>query len=250
MTKFKVGQEVRIKSKSLCSPLRESIGKVLPIERIKGDGSGINEDNCIVIDGNYYAHSDLELVEDYKVGDVVLVAPGSYYNFGRSIGKIENIVGNKIHIEVISREGGGNAGDYDSWPFEKSLIIKKFQEGEIIEHFQYKNPKYFEEPIRISATPWETNPFYNLYKQEYNISKPSLREKTMKKLSELSQKIRRAFSPEQKSLWQAGYIDDCGNWTPKASTAVVDVLCDEKKKELVELANEEIALAKEEKKED
>lgn len=78
----------------------------------------------------------------------------------------------------------------------------------------------------------------------------SITKKTMRRLSELTQKVRRAFSKDQKALFKAGYIDARGEWSNRAEQYADDAMreayLEENKKEVIELANEEIALEKEE----
>lgn len=68
--KFKEGDEVKIIDKSIGRPLniidfdecdgyREYPNRIFPIFSIRGNGEGINDENCIVIFGDYYAPEDL-----------------------------------------------------------------------------------------------------------------------------------------------------------------------------------------------
>lgn len=105
--------------------------------------------------------------------------------------------------------------------------------------------KYFEEFGSFLGAKWCKSYFTN---QESN---QSLTKKTMRKLSELSQKVRRAFSPEQKALYQAGYINEHGEWTSRAQDIADDEILskwlDDNKADMVERAKEELSLSKEEK---
>lgn len=73
----------------------------------------------------------------------------------------------------------------------------------------------------------------------------------LQKLSSLAQSVRRAFSADQKALYQAGYINEDGKWTAKAKQEaqeeLVDKFLEDNKAEFVDRAKEIIALAKEEK---
>ena len=73
----------------------------------------------------------------------------------------------------------------------------------------------------------------------------------MQKLSELSYEIRKAFSKEEKALYQAGYIDQHGKWTSDAlniaDKEISKKYLDDNKADFVERALEEIEMSKEEK---
>jgi len=74
MNKFKVGDRVKILSKSLYGDLSSSAvfyhGGPFYVTRINGDGSGRDSDNCITVNfdkdntGDYFAPEDLELVKE------------------------------------------------------------------------------------------------------------------------------------------------------------------------------------------
>ncbi|MFA6476638.1 MAG: hypothetical protein WCV68_04550, partial [Candidatus Paceibacterota bacterium] len=77
------------------------------------------------------------------------------------------------------------------------------------------------------------------------------RKTIMRRLSELAATVRRAFSQEQKALWQVGYIDDCGKPSSKAKQEALDLVAEAYFKEhLADFwanANEELEIAGKEK---
>lgn len=76
--KFKKGEKVKIVSKEHCpkeyryGPM-DDIGNIRVIDRIEGDGSGKDDDNLIVIMGNYYGEKDLKKIKDVdeKFDDII-----------------------------------------------------------------------------------------------------------------------------------------------------------------------------------
>lgn len=83
------------------------------------------------------------------------------------------------------------------------------------------------------------------------LAEESLKGKTMKKLSELEQSVRRVFDADQKALWRTNRIDRCGKWSEEAiregNRDMVIAHLDANRKEYIDRANEEITLVKEEK---
>ena len=65
----------------------------------------------------------------------------------------------------------------------------------------------------------------------------------------LLQKVRDSnLNPETRVLKKQGFLDDCGNWTEAAYAVAAELICEEKRKELIEKAKELEKLDKEEKK--
>ena len=67
---FKVGDKVKIKNKSVGESFSTWKARcnsfISEVTAIYGNGSGSNENNCIVIDGNFFAPIDLELINENK----------------------------------------------------------------------------------------------------------------------------------------------------------------------------------------
>lgn len=253
--KFKVGDKVKILNKTTGDTIAHlrDIGNILEIERIDGDGSGRDEYNHIVINGNYYSESDLELVsEEYKVGDVVLT---DVPDVGKVVLKLKD-GGPLWSADILSQEKDYG---FSCTRWTENYFVKKFQPGEHIEHYKYKNPRYFPEEqqkqrVFFSGTndPFRRNYFYEMWVDESNRStNQSLKKKTMRKLSELPGKIRRAMSQDAKVLFQAGYQDENGKWTSRAIEEADDAMilerCDQMKAEFVENAKEELEVERQEK---
>jgi hypothetical protein len=100
--------------------------------------------------------------------------------------------------------------------------------------FKYRRTKY----AYLVTSPSGTKAF--VPKKEPNIM--------IRKLTELTQKLRRLWDEDQKALWKTNRIDDCGKWIndDEANDDMLDKYRDDNKAEYVARAKEEISLAKEE----
>lgn len=153
--KFKVGDKVEIKNKSLCGCLSGSCvyakGSPWFVTKIYGDGSGINSENCIVVDnekdptsGDYFAPQDLELVEEaqpltFKEGGMYRVK-----NENKHQEEKEYILyiksGKQIVVSCNYPENAFDSFGENAWA-EREIL--EDLTGKEFEHYQYKNPKYF-----------------------------------------------------------------------------------------------------------
>jgi hypothetical protein len=191
-----------------------------------------------------------------KVGDVVFADNG--YSWGRAVVRVcqvydnHTIVGENISVE----HGPDDAFEVYDWTYPLYTITGYADEGVPVKQYKYVNPKYMGtwavsdySGLAMAITEDEIRKAIEQLEKTYN--RESLKEKTMRKLSELSATIRRAFSKDQKDLWRAGYIDECGKWSEKAITYVNDVksreFADAMKEDILAIAREEIEVEESEK---
>jgi hypothetical protein len=78
---IKIGDKVKIRKKTMGNPISEKeIGQIVIIgkkyngweTRIRGNGSGEDEDNCIMINGNYFHPNDLEIINNNEQSTMTL----------------------------------------------------------------------------------------------------------------------------------------------------------------------------------
>jgi len=196
----------------------------------------------------------------FKVGDKVrLVRLGVPYGHSENwmfspdkIGKTYFI----IEFEPYFFEGGAyilgeHMGDYQGMCLETDIELfeeapKTATEAQALRNGINTMHTWWDEAENMPSF-WSTSMTEELVKI-YLSHQP--KKGIMQKLSELSYEIRKAFSKDEKALYQAGYIDQHGKWTSTALNIADKELSkkylDDNKADFVERALEEIAMSKEE----
>ncbi len=240
--KFKIGDKVRIKSKSIGTLLPSALfryaGEEGYITKINGDGSGVNEYNCLVADtkpntntGDFFAPQDLELI---PISDEPINFEIFNYGLEEAIKKGEIQVGDDVRVLNSS----------ECWDYGKRFFkILEIDDGYIKNGF-----KEIFDPINTPkgcgcsdlSKPFELKIKINKSEGSSLASKIGIEQQTF--MSKLTAKIIRTFSKDDRQLFKAGLIDESNKPTAELREIVLNDLVNDylekNKKDYVELAKE------------
>lgn len=178
---------------------------------------------------------------EIKVGDVIRTNGSiKYINATWTVGTVSCIHNDHICLK-----------DYDfDLSFKQKAINKENNGGGCNGAwwaFNLPDAKYYLEEPRETQEEVILN--YNVFASPHNTTYMDsiIDEPKYTKMNRLTNKIKRLFNADKRTLYKAGYITECGDLTPEGKQELDYILWEANEKKLVKLAEEKLAEEKENK---